>query len=105
MRHQVATLLGAAPAIIAALASANASPLTPKHEAGRCAFRGQCGKQSFFGKELPCVDNDVAKDPDAELRKELVDLCGAEWNQGPVCCTLEQVKLHPIEMSRKPQDG
>lgn len=93
MRHEVATLLGAAPALVAALASASASPYTPKHEAGRCAFRGQCGKQSFFGKELPCVDNDLAKDPDAELRKELVDLCGAEWGEGPVCCTLEQVRL------------
>ncbi|OAQ74131.1 patched sphingolipid transporter (Ncr1) [Pochonia chlamydosporia 170] len=98
MRHQVATLLGAAPALVAALASATASPYTLKHEAGRCAFRGQCGKQSFFGKELPCVDNDLAKDPDAELRKELVDLCGAEWSEGPVCCTLEQVQSLKSEM-------
>lgn len=92
MRHQAATLLGAAPVLAVALKVSNASPYTPKHEAGRCAFRGQCGKQSFFGKELPCVDNGLAKDADAELRKELVDLCGAEWSSGPVCCTLEQVK-------------
>ncbi|PHH89019.1 hypothetical protein CDD83_6766 [Cordyceps sp. RAO-2017] len=91
MRHRVVPLLAAAslplPGIVAA-----ADSLTPKHEPGRCAFRGQCGKQSFFGKDLPCVDNGPAQDPEPELRKELVDLCGAQWSESPVCCTLEQVK-------------
>lgn len=89
MRHHVATLLGVASVLHTTIA--DVAPYTAKHEAGRCAFRGQCGKQSFFGKQLPCVDNDLARDPEAELRQELVDLCGAEWSQGPVCCTLDQV--------------
>lgn len=90
MRHHAVT---AVVAIGAALVSAH--DYTPKHEQGRCAFRGQCGKQSFFGKELPCVDNGVAQDPEAELRSELVDLCGEEWREGPVCCTLPQVCVKP----------
>jgi Niemann-Pick C1 protein len=90
MRHRVApALFGATTLLLASLTSAE--PFTNKHEPGRCAFRGQCGKQSFFGKELPCVDNDLAKDPDEELRQELVELCGDKWSTGPVCCELEQV--------------
>ncbi|GAB0136100.1 hypothetical protein EsDP_00004417 [Epichloe bromicola] len=96
MRHHVATLLGVASVLHAAIA--DGAPYTAKHEAGRCAFRGQCGKQSFFGKQLPCVDNDLAQDPEAELRQELVDLCGAEWSDGPVCCTLDQVRSLKSEL-------
>ncbi|KAK4232634.1 patched family-domain-containing protein [Podospora fimiseda] len=66
-------------------------PYTPKHEAGRCAIRGHCGSKSFFGSQLPCVDNDLASEPDDKLRKQLVDLCGPKWSQGPVCCDSEQV--------------
>lgn len=69
----------------------NGEVFTPTHEAGRCAFRGHCGKKTFFGKELPCVDNGLAEDPDAELRDQLVELCGEKWRTGPVCCNLEQV--------------
>lgn len=65
---------------------------TPKHEVGRCAMRDHCGSKSFFGKQLPCVDNGKAKEPDAELRKQLVELCGPKWNDGPVCCTSDQVR-------------
>ncbi|KAH8170849.1 patched family protein [Sarocladium implicatum] len=89
-------MLGAASLMLAALA--NAEGFTPKHESGTCAFRGHCGKLSFFGKELPCVDNGPAQDPDEELRKELVDLCGAKWEDTPVCCTLEQVQALKNEM-------
>ncbi|KAG6041724.1 hypothetical protein E4U41_002589 [Claviceps citrina] len=98
MRHRVATLLGIASALHVVVVVADEAPYTAKHEAGRCAFRGQCGKQSFFGKELPCVDNDLAQDPDAELRQELVDLCGAEWADVPVCCTLDQVRSLKAEL-------
>ncbi|POR37357.1 Niemann-Pick type C-like protein 1 [Tolypocladium paradoxum] len=96
MRRRVAPLFGAASLLFAELVAAN--PHTPKHEPGRCAFRGQCGKLGIFGKELPCVDNELAKDPDAELRKELVDLCGKEWSEGPVCCTMEQLQSLKSEM-------
>lgn len=89
MRHRISSPFGVAILVLTSLASGD--PYTSKHETGRCAFRGQCGKQSFFGKELPCVDNGLARDPSAELRKELVELCGSQWNNVPVCCTLEQV--------------
>ena len=89
-------LLAATTLALASLASA--TQLTPKHEPGRCAFRGHCGKQSFFGKELPCVDNGLASDPDEELRKELVELCGDKWRNGPVCCELEQVRLARVNL-------
>lgn len=78
--------------LLAGLGSAVAAePFTAKHEAGRCAMRGHCGKKGFFGKELPCVDNGLAEDPDAELREELVALCGPKWSSGSVCCNMEQV--------------
>ena len=64
---------------------------TIKHEAGRCAIRGQCGKQSFFGGELPCPDNGLAKTPDKPLRDKLVGLCGDQWKDSDVCCDQDQV--------------
>ncbi|PLB47719.1 cholesterol transport protein [Aspergillus steynii IBT 23096] len=64
---------------------------TKIHETGRCAIRGHCGKQSFFGGELPCPDNGLAEEPEAAVRKKLVDLCGSKWEEGPVCCKDEQV--------------
>ncbi|CAM1505688.1 Fc.00g113250.m01.CDS01 [Cosmosporella sp. VM-42] len=96
MHHRVAPQLGALALLLTGLG--NAEPWTPKHEAGRCAFRGHCGKQGLFGKELPCVDNGPAEDPEAELRDELVDLCGEKWRTGPVCCTLEQVQSLKSEL-------
>ncbi|KAL1838912.1 hypothetical protein VTJ49DRAFT_2076 [Mycothermus thermophilus] len=70
---------------------ATAAVYTPKHEAGRCAIRGHCGSKSFFGSQLPCVDNGLAKEPDDKLREQLVSLCGPKWAEGPVCCDAEQV--------------
>lgn len=64
---------------------------TKIHEKGRCAIRGHCGKQSFFGGELPCPDNGLAKEPEAAVRKKLVSLCGSKWKEGLVCCEDEQV--------------
>ncbi|KAL4791047.1 patched family-domain-containing protein [Aspergillus venezuelensis] len=64
---------------------------TKIHEIGRCAIRGHCGKQSFFGGELPCPDNGLAREPEAALREKLVNLCGAKWEEGPVCCESEQI--------------
>ncbi|RDW85641.1 multidrug efflux transporter AcrB transmembrane-containing protein [Coleophoma crateriformis] len=70
---------------------ASAELFTPKHEAGRCSIRGQCGKKSFFGKELPCPDNGLAKQPEDAVREKLVKLCGPKWTSGPVCCEEEQL--------------
>jgi Niemann-Pick C1 protein len=69
----------------------SAEDFTPIHEAGRCAIRGHCGSKSFFGKQLPCVDNGLAADPEDDVRKQLVELCGAKWETGPVCCNADQV--------------
>jgi Niemann-Pick C1 protein len=69
----------------------SAEEFTPIHEAGRCAMRGHCGSKSFFGKQLPCVDNGLAEQPDDDVRKQLVELCGAKWETGSVCCNAEQV--------------
>jgi Niemann-Pick C1 protein len=63
---------------------------TKIHEEGRCAIRGHCGKQSFFGGELPCPDNGLAEQPEATVREKLVNLCGDKWKDGPVCCKEEQ---------------
>ncbi|QPC72355.1 hypothetical protein HYE68_003107 [Fusarium pseudograminearum] len=96
MHQSIVSQLGAAAVLFAGLGFAE--QYTPKHEPGRCAFRGHCGKQSFFGKELPCVDNGLAEDPEEELRNELVGLCGEKWRTGPVCCTLDQVKSLKSEL-------
>lgn len=70
-----------------------ANATTAKHEAGRCAIRGHCGKQGFFGKELPCPDNDLAEEPDKDFRKKIVDVCGDSWNEGQICCAEDQVRV------------
>ena len=66
---------------------------TDIHEKGRCAIRGHCGKKSFFGGELPCPDNGLAREPDHSTRRKLVDLCGKKWEHGAVCCEDEQVRF------------
>ncbi|KAI9730106.1 MAG: hypothetical protein M1834_006098 [Cirrosporium novae-zelandiae] len=66
---------------------------TDIHEKGRCALRGQCGKESLFGSQLPCPDNGLAEDPSADVRKKLVDICGAKWSTGPICCIEEQLDV------------
>jgi Niemann-Pick C1 protein len=81
----------AAVAGLVAVTLASGGAYTPKHEAGRCALRGNCGKTGFFGPELPCVDNEVAEEPEDEVRKQLVGICGPKWDSGPVCCAGEQV--------------
>lgn len=70
---------------------------TAIHEAGRCALKGNCGKQSFFGGELPCPDNSLAASPEAETRKKLVAICGEAWSDGDVCCDGDQVIPHQAE--------
>ncbi|EON97228.1 putative patched sphingolipid transporter protein [Phaeoacremonium minimum UCRPA7] len=91
-------LVASAALLLAGLSDAD-ELYTPKHEAGRCAIRGHCGSKGFFGKQLPCVDNGPAEEPDESLRQQLVDLCGPKWNDGPVCCNAEQVKSLKSELS------
>lgn len=78
-------------------------------EEGQCAMRGSCGKKTIFSStELPCpadgpasevsvdmyvfciiYDSEIAQDDvDREL---LVSLCGAEFAEGPTCCTTSQL--------------
>lgn len=72
-------------------AAADDGNWTNTHESGRCAIRGQCGKKSLFGGELPCPDNGLAEEPDKETREKLVDICGAQWEDGDICCNGNQV--------------
>lgn len=88
-QHSIRTLFAFGGLFLASVVGAD--PYTPKHEAGRCAIRGQCGSKYFFGKELPCVDNGLAEEPDDDLRQQIVDLCGEKWSSGPVCCDADQV--------------
>jgi Niemann-Pick C1 protein len=74
--------------------------LTTKHEKGRCAIRGQCGKQGFFGSELPCPDNGLAKTPDDAIRKKLVDICGDQWADSDVCCEESQLDALKTNLDR-----
>lgn len=74
------------------------SPFTPIHEAGRCAIRGACGSGGFFSPKLPCPDNGLAEEPEEEVRTQLVELCGAKWDSGPVCCTGEQVCISSLRI-------
>ena len=54
-------------------------------------MKGQCGKKSFFGAELPCPDNSLAEEPEKDVRKKLVDMCGEDWEDGALCCDEDQV--------------
>ncbi|KAG0640786.1 sterol-sensing domain of SREBP cleavage-activation-domain-containing protein [Tuber brumale] len=66
-------------------------PVTSVHRAGVCALRGQCGKKSLFGAQLPCPDNTPATEPSSATRKRLVEICGDDWEEGPVCCGDDQL--------------
>ena len=85
--------------ILSASASASGN-YTTKHEKSRCAIRGQCGKQSIFGGELPCPDNGPAKAPDEKVRKQLVEICGDEWSEGDVCCDADQIDALSTNLKR-----
>jgi Niemann-Pick C1 protein len=77
--------------------------LTPRHEEGRCAIRGHCGKTGFFGRELPCPDNGKAREADPALREKLVDLCGKKWQDTPVCC--EEVQVDALKKNLELAQG
>ena len=74
--------------------------LTKKHEAGRCAIRGHCGKQGLVWPELPCPDNELAETPDDGVRKKLVNICGEGWSDSKVCCKEEQLDALSTNLNR-----
>ena len=74
------------------LAKDDGPDLTVIHEAGRCALRGECGKQGFVGGQLPCPDNGLAEAPSDDARELLVSVCGDEWKDTDVCCLQDQLE-------------
>jgi Niemann-Pick C1 protein len=89
--------------LAASVQAAGNDTLPQKHEAGRCAIRGHCGKDSFWGPELPCPNNDLAEDPTSEVREKLVLICGDQWKDGPVCCEEEQLDALQSNLKRADQ--
>src|SRR4051794_37839269 len=78
--------------VIATIGASASAEDAIKHEAGRCAIRGQCGKKSVWSfKELPCPDNGLAKEPEKDTRKKLIEICGDKWEKGPICCDDDQL--------------
>lgn len=86
-----ARVVVAALVLLPALVTGKKSEWTPKHEKGRCALRGQCGTDGWFGPQLPCPDNGLAETPDKATSDKLVDLCGDSWSESDVCCNEQQV--------------
>ncbi|KAL6309624.1 multidrug efflux transporter AcrB transmembrane domain-containing protein [Sparassis latifolia] len=54
-------------------------------------MRGSCGSKDVFGKPLPCPYDGPASENDVD-RTLLVSLCGAEYAEGPTCCTTDQLE-------------
>ena len=77
-----------------------ADGLTEKHEQGRCAIRGHCGKQNFWESDLPCADNGLAETPEKEVRDKLVNICGDKWSDTKVCCKEEQLDALKTNLGR-----
>jgi len=88
---------------LSSVAIAASSPVTPLHEAGRCAIRGHCGKQGFFGSDLPCPDNGKAAAPSDAVRDKLVALCGPKWTDSDVCC--EEGQVDTLKKNLKMAEG
>ncbi|KAI1811030.1 patched family-domain-containing protein [Poronia punctata] len=95
---RISYLIGAAATLLVSSSTAD-ELFTPKHEPGRCALRGHCGKKGFFGKALPCVDNGLAETPDDDFAKEIEELCGPKWKDSKVCCTSDQLNSLKKELS------
>ncbi|CCL99443.1 uncharacterized protein FIBRA_01461 [Fibroporia radiculosa] len=77
---------------------------------GYCSMRGSCGSKGWFGKPLPCPYDGPASDVSVSVhslyllklsvtftqedvdRDLLVSLCGADYAEGPTCCTTDQLE-------------
>ncbi|KAG9010875.1 hypothetical protein FRB94_009577 [Tulasnella sp. JGI-2019a] len=61
--------------------------------AGKCAMRGTCGGKSAWSPQLPCpYDGPPVEPEDEEFRSLLTSVCGPQYADAPVCCTIEQVE-------------
>ncbi|KAG1753799.1 patched family-domain-containing protein [Suillus paluster] len=59
----------------------------------QCAMRGSCGTKGWFGQQLPCpYDGPPVEPQDSKARDLLVSVCGAQFVEGPTCCTSGQVE-------------
>ncbi|KAI6097424.1 hypothetical protein EDD16DRAFT_1668419 [Pisolithus croceorrhizus] len=66
---------------------------TPGEALGQCAMRGSCGSKGWFGQQLPCPYDGPPLEPEGRKARDLlVSFCGAQYAQGPTCCTSEQVE-------------
>ncbi|KAL9034409.1 MAG: hypothetical protein Q9214_007056, partial [Letrouitia sp. 1 TL-2023] len=63
-------------------------------------MKGQCGKKSLFGSELPCPDNSLAQAPDDDTRRKLVDICGDKWSDVDICCDANQLNALKTNLKR-----
>ncbi|KAL5488039.1 NCR1 [Sanghuangporus weigelae] len=59
----------------------------------RCAMRGHCGSKTGWGKQLPCpYDGPPQEVENDDARNLLVEVCGLQFAEGPVCCTQGQME-------------
>ncbi|OCK78508.1 patched sphingolipid transporter-like protein [Lepidopterella palustris CBS 459.81] len=94
------TLLFALLFAVAPIPASADADWTNKHERGRCAIRGHCGSDSFFGPQLPCPDNGLAQKADEDLKKKAVEVCGPQWSDSDLCCTTEQLESLQTNLKR-----
>jgi len=70
------------------------------HQLGYCAMYGDCGKKLVFGSSLPCVSNIKAVEPDTESIELLSAVCGPDFPNESICCSLDQLKLMQSSLKR-----
>lgn len=79
------------------------SVLASNKKPGYCSMYDNCGKKSFFGAQLPCVNNTRAPAPSRESLEILTRVCGAEFPvDDGVCCSYDQ--LVNLELNLKKVD-
>ncbi|KAM6035889.1 NPC1-like intracellular cholesterol transporter 1 [Theristicus caerulescens] len=88
-----------ASAVLSALLALAAPTLTPKHEAGYCAFYGECGRNpevnmSLVPSNVPCLSNTPARVATGALLALLRTVCPELVQENAttrVCCSLAQL--------------
>lgn len=61
------------------------------HQDGYCVMYGDCGKKSFFGKQLPCAKTREAVTPSENSIEILNKICGENFPSSRVCCSEDQI--------------